>query len=378
MTKAIVIGGGIIGTATAFRLAQAGAQVTLMEAGALAGGTSSTSFAWMNSNNKAPVEYHRLNTGGMSEHMALAEELGRAPWLHVHGNAIWEDPAGASGASEPAVPVRGEALDPKLRRLREWHYPFEMLTPGELAALHPDLRVPDGVERVAYFPTEGYVDVPLLVATLAREAARHGATIQTGQRVVEIIREGSWIVGVRTAAGDLVSADVVVSCAGRWTDEVTAMAGLAIPMAPTIGLLVISKPVATTLRALAHTPAVNIRPDGGSRVMMASYGHDPHISLDTPEETLRRYCGEILERATAILPVLEGSAVESYRLGIRSIPKGGLPAIGTIPGIEGFYAVATHSGVTMGPFLGRLAAREILTGEKDDRLAPFRPGRLIS
>jgi glycine/D-amino acid oxidase-like deaminating enzyme len=377
MTRAIVIGGGIIGVSVAYRLAQAGADVTLLEAGRLAGGTSSTSFAWMNSNNKAPVEYHRLNLGGMSEHATLAEELGRASWLHVDGNVIWEDPE-LPGISEPVVPVRGEAFARKMQRLCEWGYPIEMLTPAELAAIHPDIRVHDGVERVAYFPTEGWVEVPRLVAALAYAASAHGADIRTGQDVVEIIREGDWVVGVRTATGDLISADVVVSCAGRWTDQVTALTGTAIPMAPTLGLLAISKPVATTLRSLVHTTAVNIRPDGGSRVMIASYGHDGRLTPDTSEVTLRRYAGEILERATAILPALEGGEIEAIRLGSRSMPQDHYPVVGAISGLEGLYVIATHSGVTMGPLLGRLAAREILTGEKDDRLATFRPERLLT
>jgi glycine/D-amino acid oxidase-like deaminating enzyme len=350
--------------------------VRLLEAGRLAGGTSGTSFAWMNSNNKAPREYHRLNTGGMTEHLALAEELGAAPWLHTDGNAIWADPADPA-SNEPAVPVRGEAFGAKIARLREWSYPVEIVTPAELRAIHPEIRPHEGVERVAYFPTEGWIDVPLLVASLARAAERHGASIRTGQEVVELIREGSWVVGVRTAAGDLISADIVVSCAGRWTDTIAAMAGIDLPMAPTLGLLVTSTPVATTLRALAHSSRVNIRPAGGSRVLMASFAHDERLTPGDAPETLAGYAAEILERATAVLPDLAGASVESYVVGVRSIPEGGYPAVGPVPGLEGLYVIATHSGVTMGPLLGRLAAREILTGAIDERLYPYRPGRLI-
>ena len=375
--KAIVIGGGIIGASTAFRLAQAGAEVTLLEAGRLASGTSSTSFAWMNSNNKAPIAYHRLNSGGMTEHMALAEELGRARWLHVDGNAIWADPADPA-SNEPAVPVEGERFGVKMSRLREWGYPVELLTPAELRAIHPEIRVHDGVERVAYFPTEGWIDVPLLVATLARAAERHGADTQTGQEVVELIREGSWVVGVRTAAGDLISADIVVSCAGRWTDRIAAMARIALPMAPTLGLLVTSTPVATTLRALAHSSRVNIRPAGGSRVLMASFEHDQRLAPGDSPEVLGGYAAEILKRAREVLPDLAGASVDSYVVGVRSIPEGGFPVVGPVPGMEGLYVIATHSGVTMGPLLGRLAAREILAGTIDERLYPYRPGRLIS
>lgn len=375
--KAIVIGGGIIGASTAFRLAQAGAEVTLLEAGRLAGGTSGTSFAWMNSNNKAPIAYHRLNSGGMAEHVALAEELGRASWLHVDGNVIWAGRAD-SASNEPDVPVEGEPFGAKISRLREWGYPVELLTPAELGAIHPEIHVHEGVERVAYFPNEGWVDVPLLVATLARAAERHGATIRTGQEVVELIREGSWVVGVRTAAGDLISADMVVSCAGRWTDRIAAMAGFALPMAPTLGLLVTTTPVATTLRALVHTSSVHVRPAGGSRVLIGNFAHDQRLAPGDSPETLAGYAAEILDQTRAVLPDLAGASVDSYVVGVRSIPEGGFPVVGPVPGMEGLYVIATHSGVTMGPLLGRLAAREILAGAIDERLYPYRPGRLIS
>ena len=119
--NAIVIGGGIIGISTALRLAQAGARVTLLEARTLASGTSSTSFAWMNSNNKAPIAYHRLNVDGMAEHVRLGEEFGRAPWLHIEGNAIWDTPSQGGGANEQAVPVQGEPMAAKAQRLRGWN-----------------------------------------------------------------------------------------------------------------------------------------------------------------------------------------------------------------------------------------------------------------
>jgi glycine/D-amino acid oxidase-like deaminating enzyme len=376
--KVIVIGGGIIGTSTAFRLAQAGAQVTLLEAKGLASGTSSTSFAWMNSNNKAPLAYHRLNVDGMAEHMRLQEEFGRAPWLHVEGNAIWETPSVGGGANEPAVPVSGESMAAKTQRLREWNYPMELLTPRELARIHPALRPPAGVEQVAYFPTEGYIDVPLLVATLARASRDLGADIRIGQKVQALVQQGRRVTGAQTATGEEFLADVVMSCTGRWTDEVTSLTGVTIPMAPTPGLLVLSSPAPTTLRCLAHSTTINLRPAGGSRILMASFPIDDLLDLDMPESSCRDYAAEILRRATAILPDLEGSTVDSYRVGIRAIPADGFPVVGALPGVEGFYAVATHSGVTMGPFLGRLAAAEILTGVRDNRLETFRPDRLVA
>ena len=377
MAEVIVVGGGIIGMSVAYRLTRAGADVVLLEADRLGGGTSGSSFAWINANNKAPFEYHRLNVAGMAEHSLLQAEFGAAPWLHLHGNVIWEDSSAGQDSTEPDVPARVDSLAEKVRRLREWGYPVQVLSARELLEVYPDLAVPPDVDWVASFPNEGFVDVPQLIAVLADATVRLGAKLHTHTKVVEIRRRGSRVVGVRTADGEQYFADVVVSCTGRWTDELTQLAGCQIPMAPTLGLLVVSTPVVTRFRGLVHTPSVNLRPDGGSRLLMASFEIDRKLHQSTTPEMLQQFANQIFTRARTILPALEGASVESFKVGVRSIPKDAFPVVGPIKGLEGFYVIATHSGVTLGPVLGRIAAKEILTSETDDRLEPFRPDRLI-
>jgi glycine/D-amino acid oxidase-like deaminating enzyme len=51
--------------------------------------------------------------------------------------------------------------------------------------------------------------------------------------------------------------------------------------------------------------------------------------------------------------------------------------VGGIPGLDGFYVVVSHSGVTLGPLWGRIAAAELLDGALDPRLAPYRPARFL-
>ena len=70
---------------------------------------------------------------------------------------------------------------------------------------------------------------------------------------------------------------------------------------------------------------------------------DKALDLGMPEAACRDHADEILRRATAILPDLEGSAVDAYRVGIRAIPADGFPVVGALPGVDGFYVVATHS-----------------------------------
>src|SRR6202162_6558330 len=82
MTKMIVIGAGVMGASVAYRLAQAGADVTVLEATRVGGGTSGISFAWTNAHKKPPKAYHDLNVGGMKAHAALEDEFGDTPWWH--------------------------------------------------------------------------------------------------------------------------------------------------------------------------------------------------------------------------------------------------------------------------------------------------------
>ena len=366
MTEIIVIGGGIVGASVTYRLALAGARVTLLEAGTLASGTSGASFAWLNANNKPPLAYHILNTGGMAEHRILASEFGHAPWLHLDGGMEWAaDDAGHA------------ALCEKVSRLRQWGYQAETLTPAELRALEPDLVPPPGATEVAYFPAEGYADVPLLVGTLARAAEGAGATIRTGARVTTIERTGGRATGVVTEDGERFAADVVVSCAGRWSDELAHAAGYHLPMEPTTGMLVVTSAAPVRLRALLNSPTINIRPDGGGRLRLQATEFDEITTPAMARGPLPEIAHRVYERAVAVLPGLAGTAIQAALVGVRSIPGDGYPTVGPVPGVEGMYLVATHSGVTMGPLLGRIAAREITTGAVDPRLAPFRPERLI-
>src|SRR4030095_398814 len=70
-----VVGLGIVGASAVYAAAWAGARVLALDAGAPGGGTSGTSFAWLNSVRKEPDVYHRLNAAGMTAHRDLSREL---------------------------------------------------------------------------------------------------------------------------------------------------------------------------------------------------------------------------------------------------------------------------------------------------------------
>jgi len=359
----IVIGAGCVGASVAYRLARDGARVTVLDAGAPGAGTSSVSFAWTNSFGKTPRAYHDLNVAGMAEHDRLAEELGGS-WLHRSGNLEWEE-----------TPEAQAELRRTVERLRAWDYAVEMVRPEEALRLEPELRIGPGVEEVAHAPREGYVDVVPLVAALLAAAARLGARVLAGQRVTAVLRDGDRIRGVVTADGGRLEADQVVDCAGPAAGEVARLAGVALPIDGEAGRLIYTAPVATTLSRPVHAPGVQFRPDGGGRVVLSDARHDLLVDQAPADGWTPQHS---LEAAARYLPCLAGARVEATRTGVRPMPRDRHPVVGPVPGLEGFYVVVSHSGVTLGPLWGRIAAAELLDGKRDPRLDPFRPDRFLT
>jgi glycine/D-amino acid oxidase-like deaminating enzyme len=360
--QVVVVGAGSVGANVAYRLVAQGARVTVLEAGSPAGGTSGASFAWTNSFGKTPRDYHDLNTAGMAEHLALAEELG-GDWHKQEGAIAWEE-----------APLERARLKEAVERLASWGYPVELISAREARELEPDLLIAPHVDEVVFTPSEGYVLVVPMVGALLAHATRRGARVLPGQQVVGVLRDGARVRGVTTASGERFEADVVVDCAGPATDDVARMAGVDMPFDRVPGRLVYTSPVASTLRRPVHAPGVHFRPDGAGRIVLAEGAHDHTWRAGDAEP----WPAEQSLRAVARhFPALAGAHVEATRVGVRPMPRDQRPMLGAVPGLDGFYVVASHSAVTLGPLWGRVAAAEILDGVPDPRLAPYRPDRFL-
>lgn len=368
MANVAVIGAGVVGSAVAYRLAQAGARVSVLEADRVGGGTSGTSFAWTNANNKPPRAYHDLNVAGMRDHTALAEEFGSAPWWHGGGSIEWE-------ADEDAWRAQRE----KVQRLRAWGYAVEWITPQQLHELEPDIDPRAvGDAPIAYYPDEGWLDPVPYAHAMLEAAARYGATLHRGARVTDILIDGGRAVGVTLAGGEVLRADVVVNCAGRWANDVVRTRELHIPLASTVGFLVFTPPVSTCLRRVARTPHCDLRPDGAGRLMLHRRETDGTVREDAEPDPRLPQAADLMRRAARVLPDITGTEAEAARIALRPIPADGYSAVGPVPGVSGYYLVVTHSGVTLSPFLGRAVTEELVHGRTVPHLEPFRPCRFFA
>jgi glycine/D-amino acid oxidase-like deaminating enzyme len=356
-----VVGAGIVGSSVAYRLSEGGAEVVLIDGSEPGSGTTSTSFAWVNANNKLPREYFELNLAGMREHERLHAELGGG-WLHPTGNLI--------------VPTERELenLEKRVERLLSWSYAAEMLPASTVnEKLEPQAVFPDPETRVAHFPDESWVDAPALTKALV-QAASSSEAITLVKDMVRGIEVGDKGVKASLENGETVQADAVVNATGAGAAPVAGMVGRELPLDVFPGLLVRVAAPGEPLGHLLHTPHINLRPDGPGFVLLHHDSIDEELADDFAgtEDPL---CAELLQRARRVMPALQEAEIVEARFGMRPVPADGHSCVGGLSRIPGYYEAVTHSGVTLGPLVGRLLAREILTGEVDPLIAPFRPDR---
>lgn len=363
----LVIGAGIVGAALAYHLARHGAAVTVVDAAEPGQGATASSFAWLNAFHKTPRAYFELNVAGMAEHYRLAGEFGAAPWFHMDGGLQW------AGTVEEQAALRRDA-----ERLAGWGYAIEAVAPPiVMRELEPGLRLDEArVAEVWHTPDEGWIDAPALARELLGRALVNGARPIVADAVTALSLDQGRISGATLASGGTVPATRVVICAGAATGRVAALAGVRAPLDVVPGLLAVTSARGGTVRHVCHARDVAFRADAGGGLLLAhAETLDATITPETPLSPPPPACGELLTRASRYLPELAVARIAAARIGPRPVPRDGVTIAGPSPEVEGLYLAVTHSGITLGPLLGRLLADELAGGEASYLLAPFRPAR---
>ncbi len=366
--RVVVIGAGIVGSSVAYEAAKAGAQVTVLEAGRIAGGASATSFAWTNATGKRPQPYFALNVAGMRAHLDLAREFGHAPWFHQTGSIEWY-------SNESDWSAQLENAD----QMRDWGYGVEWISKDRLAELEPEIdhsAIKDS--PLVYYPEEGWVHPVLYAAWLLRAAKeKWSADIRPFSGVKSIDVRNGVAKAVKTVDGSTYEADAIINCTGSWAAHV--LDGVPpLPMASNMGILGFTLPIATTLRRQFHMDDLDVRPDGAGRLMIHKISVDSLVTEMQPLDTAGPEASLLLEAVRKVLPAVQPGDMESIRTIVRPIPSDNLTCSGWVPGIEGYYVAITHSGVSIAPHLGKAVAQEVVRGHAHESLHDFRPDRFLA
>ncbi len=360
-----VIGLGIVGASATYAAAWSGARVLALDAGTAGGGTSGTSFAWLNSVRKEPDVYHRLNAAGMTAHRELSRELGGDAGYHDGGSLEW-----AEAEDEE------RELRERVHRLAGRGYPADWISRERAAALEPGLAIADHVQEVAFYAADAWLDAPRLIGRLLAAAAARGAEVRERTTVALCARGDR--VEVLAADSPAISAESVLVCVGPATQTFLESLGVTLPIGTVPGLLAVTSRPAQPLRRVVHAPGVHLRPDAGGGLLLGAEDLDAVAARADSPGDLTAPAAQLLERAARVFPAARSLKIVDARVGVRPMPGDRHTIAGRIPGFINGWMIATHSGVTLGPLLGRLMSDEIVRGKPSPALAPFRPDRFAT
>lgn len=372
--RIVVVGAGIIGASIAYHLVKRGVKVVIVEAIRPGAGATENSFGWINATfSKRPRAYFDLNQLGLAGWRRLEVELGGELKVQWGGSVAW------SMRAEDGSPanVSGEDLRESVRKHQEWGYPTHLIDEDEFRRLLPNIT-PGDFEVACHSEFEGGVDPMDALKALLRQVRELGGEVRYPFKVDELKRSDGRVSGVAGEQGS-VDADVVVLASGVANERLATMAEISVPMKESPGVLVHTRPQPKLIERVVLAPNVHCRQKLDGRVVVGGRivagvgtadGAGVELSGNVSDHGQR-----ILREAARVLPGIRGVAVERVTMGHRVMPVDEYPVIGFSARCPNVYIAAMHSGVTLAPLVGQLAALEIVDGARVSLLAPYRPSR---
>jgi glycine oxidase len=361
----VIVGGGIIGCAIAFFLAKSGVRPLVLERGQVGGEASSGAAGMLTAqaHTDEPGPLFDLKLASRALYERLASELLDRAGLDIEYRQLGH-----------IVPALTEAEVAAVKERAGWQAARGLaavwLEAGEARALEPGLA-PD-VLGAGWFPEDHHVNNTAATQALASATMRLGGRVRTDCAVLDLVREGERVTGVRTR-DETVSAGTVILCAGAWMQQFERAAGTPLPIIPAKGQIVVARLEPPALRHVVYgTAAYAIpRPSGehiiGSTVEFV--GFDKQV-------TVKGVSG-LLQGITRLVPALREAAMAASWGCLRPAAPDGLPLLGAVPGRPGLVVATGHfrNGILLGPITGQMIAELVVTGKSPISLEPFLPDR---
>jgi glycine/D-amino acid oxidase-like deaminating enzyme len=352
----IVIGGGIVGAATGWNLADHGVDTLLLEAGRFGRESTGKSAAIVRCHYSNP-EVVRMAVESRETFRRLPLLLECEPVYHRTGWLFLVDEEDAELAVANAEMQDDEGVDSiEVDDLEEY------LPGADLSGIAYALFEPDG----------GFAD-PVAATNAYVEAMRRlGGEAREGARVDSIDVAGGRVRGVRVA-GESIECETVVLAAGPWSLALARGAGVELPLEivreQDVILATAPEPtipcsVSSQIDRFYMRPA----PEEGDAHMLIGRGFPKdyeHVDPDGYEQKVDpSFEQDVLERLARRLPRLASAKPVAGRVGLYDVTPDWHPILGRVDEVENLVIAAGGSGhcFKLGPAIGELVAASVLGG----------------
>jgi D-hydroxyproline dehydrogenase subunit beta len=349
-SRVAVIGGGIIGCTAATLLAEAGADVTLIEATAVGAAASGRNSGTIQHPFDPVLLVLHLETIEAYRHLAELDEEFDFP-AEPAGVLLLTDDLGAAASRASELADGFPDLKP------------QVLDGAAMAELEPGLAPGWAAVRVE----TGYpVGPEAATRAMAAQALRAGAAVRVGRAARPWV-DGGNVRGVGFDDGETLSTDAVLVAGGPWTPEILELD----PPWPAI-----SRTWGVTVQVALADPPNHILEEGVVHTINVPSGHAGSLFsmvtangvgtvgstfvADEPDPT--EWAPRLVARGAAFVPALADAPIRDVRLCARPQSADGRPFIGPVPGIEGLFVCAGHGpwGMSTGPASAAMVVEQIL------------------
>ena len=349
----VIIGGGVMGTSTAYHLALRGHRDVLL--------LERESFFGMQATGKCAggIRFQfgteinvRLSLLSLPMLDRFEEELDQPIDLRYCGYLFL-----LTEEDDVVAFRRNVEMQHRLGVGTEW------LEPAQIATLVPLINL-EGVLAGTFHAHDGLADPNSVVQGYVSGARRLGAKLLNDVEVTDIRVEGGRVRGVVTDRGE-VTTPVVVNAAGPWAGVVGGMAGVDIPVVPVRRQIVVTGPIPEVPPdfpfVIDFAQSLYFHREGPG-ILTGMSNPDQPVSFDQSVDDEWELVH--LEAAMRRLPILERAGLASRWGGLYEVSPDAHPILGRIPQVEGFYCVGGFSGhgFMHGPVCGLLLAEEVLDG----------------
>ena len=355
--RIVIIGGGLIGLACAWRLQRPGVQVTVLD-----GAPAAREASWAAAGMLAP--HHEVAPDWTGSRLALWQ-------LGCASLAAWPEFAAALGGPAAVdfrhrgglLPVLDEAdalaVDQRLAWLAEHGIPGERLTSAQMQGQEPGLAA-----RWAARLPGAQVNPRLVALALAAALTRAGGEVRYRQGVTGL-HPGL----VALADGTKVACEATVLAAGAWTPELAGLAGLPLTGAPVKGQMLRLAAPDGLLDSFVHCHHAYLVPRRGEGIVVGStMVWDGFAKAEDPAAI-----AHLAANARRVLPALTDCPVAETWTGLRPQLNGGLPVIARIR--PDLFIATGHfrNGVLLTPVTAAAIAHLALGDPAPADLALFAP-----
>ncbi|MVU82988.1 FAD-dependent oxidoreductase [Nocardia sp. ET3-3] len=348
-TEVLVIGGGVIGTSIACRLAEAGVGTLLLDRGALGSGSSGTTAGVVRTYFPGNALTGGLAVRSLAAYHDLADRTGIDLGLRRVGFLVLFTEA------DQVADFQRELADQRAAGVE-----VELVSAADAVRYNP-LVDPDTLVAAAWSPEAYACDPAAIVRGFAAAAERAGAVLRTGTPVTAIDPDGV----VHTPAGDI-RAGTIVCAAGPWADRVAAMADVHLPVSTyPIDMLLTEAPAvaANPLPMTLHPSSLRIR-SWGDRILIG-------MGRPAPDESREAWLDRVSRQLATTYPALAGHRVEHGWSGDLDVSPDGTAVIGRDPFRPFVYAAGfSGQGLCQAPAAGEIVRDLVLgrEGNSHDRL----------